>query len=301
MLSRICWVAMLLAVGVVSAARADPRPFELRDGQVVVMVTIKGHELPALLDTGATKSLIEVGLAQELGIRTQRTNGGTIGASGGRVAFGFTQNRVAIDFGAGPMARYIGTYETSNTFAAEGVRLLIGMDLLYAMVVSLDFQEMTVEIQRSSAFAAPDGEPVILTLGGWLRPTLPVNLAGARADLLIDTAASGSLHLDSSFVASTPALKTLPVTQISIAGIDGVRDRDAILVPQVTFGGHVFENVRASSGPFGPLIDVADMHGVVGVDLLKRFNLVIDFGRHRLWMTPNANSDAPRRSNDVGR
>jgi hypothetical protein len=29
------------------------------------------------------------------------------------------------------------------------------------------------------------------------------------------------------------------------------------------------------------------MDGVVGVDLLKRFNLVIDFGGNRIWMTPN--------------
>ena len=282
-------ICLLLVILAIQPARAEPRPFELRDGQVVITVTLKGRELPALLDTGATRSLIEAGLARELGIRTQKVRrGGTVGASGGRVALGFTQHDVAIDFGAGPMSRHIGTYEAGNAFAAEGVRLLVGMDFLDALVVSLDFQEMTVEFQRSSGFATPSGEPLSLTRSGWNRPTLPVGLAGARANLLLDTAASGSLHLDSSFVAAAPALKALPASRISIAGIDGVREQNAILVPQVTFGGRVFENVRASSSSLGRLRVVGDIDGVVGVDLLKRFNLVIDFGSHRIWMTPHA-------------
>ena len=289
MLSRIRWVWLLLGMALASPALAEPRPFELRDGQVVITVTIKGHELPALLDTGATRSLIEVGLARELGIRSQKVrSGGTVGASGGRIALGFTQHEVAIDFGAGPMSRHIGTYEAGNAFAADGVRLLLGMDFLDALAVSLDFHRMTVEFQRSSAFTPPNGEPLNLTRSGWNRPTLPVNLAGAQADLLLDTAASGSLHLDSSFVSIAPELKTLPASRIRIAGIDGVREHDAILVPRVAFGGQVFENVRASSASFGRLIFGGDMDGVVGVDLLKRFNLVIDFGRHRIWMTPHA-------------
>jgi hypothetical protein len=188
------------------------------------------------------------------------------------------------------MSRHIGTYEAGHTFAAEGVRLLIGMDFLDALVVSLDFQKMAVEFQRSSGFMAPSGEPLNLTRSGWHRPTLSIGLAGAPADLVLDTAASGSLHLDSSFVAATPNLNALPASRLRIAGIDGVREHKAILVPEVTLGGHVFENVRASSASLGLLRRFGDIDGVIGVDLLKRFNLVIDFGRHRLWMTPHANA-----------
>jgi hypothetical protein len=128
-----------------------------------------------------------------------------------------------------------------------------------------------------------------MTQAGWLRSTMAVSLAGAQADLLLDTAASGAMHLDSAFVAQTPVLNALPVSSRRISGIDGIRDQDAIVVPQVTFGGLAFENVRASSGSFKQLeMGSTEMDGVVGVDLLKRFNLVIDFGGHRIWMTPHA-------------
>jgi hypothetical protein len=289
MRAGICWALMMLGMALGAPALAEPRPFELRGGQVVITVTLNGREVPALLDTGATKSLIERGLARELGIRSQTTrSGGTIGAAGKRVDLGFT-SPVKLDIGAGAATQRIGTYPAGNAFADDDVRLLIGMDLLSAMVVSLDFQKMTVEFQRSSQFAPHAvGEPLKLTPSGWRRPTLPVSLAGAQANLLFDTAASGALHLDSAFVSATPALKSLPVSQRVITGIDGVHEHDAIVVPHMTFGGQTFERVSASSGSFGRLRAADDMDGVVGVDLLKRFNLVIDFGRHRVWMTPNA-------------
>jgi hypothetical protein len=53
--------------------------------------------------------------------------------------------------------------------------------------------------------------------------------------------------------------------------------------------------VQASSGSLASTRRRADLDGLVGVDLLKRFNLVIDFGGRRVWMTPNANRDAPFR------
>jgi hypothetical protein len=281
-------LACLALLALAAPAWAAPQPFELREGQVVITVTLNGKQLPALLDTGASQSLIETDLARELGIRSRQIGGRTIGAAGGRVFYGMTLREVVVDFGAGPMSRRIGAYQAGHAFAADGVRLLIGMDFLDTLVVSLDFQRMTIDFQPSLGFAPPQGQSLKLTQTGWFGSTLAINLAGAQAELLLDTAASGAMHLDSAFVARTPVLDALPVSSRRIVGIDGVRDHDAIVVPHLIFGGQAFENVRASSGSLGELrVRNAGMDGVVGVDLLKRFNLVIDFGGNRIWMTPN--------------
>lgn len=278
-------------------AAADPRPFELRDGQVVITVTLRGKELPALLDTGATQSLIETDLARELGIRVQKFNGGTVGAGGARVAYGMTDRKVTIDIGAGSESRRIGTYEAGHNFAADGVRLLIGMDLLKDLAVSLDFQRMTIDLKSHSEFVPPQGAPLKLAEAGWLRRTLAVKLAGAQASLLLDTAASSAVHLDSDFVDQSPVLKALPVSTRQISGFSGVRDVDAIIVPHVTLGGLAFENVRATSGSLAGLEHGStDIDGVVGVALLKRFHVVIDFARDRVWMTPINPSVEPTRT-----
>lgn len=285
---RLVLACLAMVALLAPAALADPRPFELREGQVVITVTIKGKQLPALLDTGATRSLIETDLARELGIRVQKLKGATVGAGGAHVAYGMTDRKVALDFGAGPDSQRLGTYVASHAFAAEGVRLLIGMDFLDDLAMSLDFQRMTIDFHRPADFIAPQGEPLKLTNAGWLRNTLSVNLAGVQAELLLDTAASSAMHLDSTFVAETPVLKALPVSSRQIVGIDGVRDLQAIMVPDVIFGGLAIESVRASSGPLARLeMGSTNIDGIAGVALLKRFHVVIDYARNRVWLTPN--------------
>jgi hypothetical protein len=281
--------AILLWLSAMAApALAEPRPFRLAGGQVVFDIVIKGQVVPALLDTGATRSLMEVGLAKELGIRTHRIRGGgTSGVTGGRIAFGQTQRFLA-DIGAGQASVHMGTYPAEASFADADVRLLIGMDMLTDLVVSLDFAAMTVELQRWSAFKPPKEPPLKLTQKGWHRPTLRVSLGGAPADLLLDTAASVSLHLDASFVARTPVLKALPASRRRIIGVDGARDHDAFVVPDIAFGTERFADVEASSGSLAALRASDDMDGVMGVGLLKHFHVVMDFGHNRVWLTRHA-------------
>lgn len=281
-LTRIC--LCLAALMAILPAEAAPRAFQLRDGQVVITVNLNGKDLPALLDTGAIRSLIEADFAREMGIRSQRIGGGTIGASGKTVRYGRTSN-VRLDIGAGAKSRPLGTYEAAEPFAPEGVHLLIGMDVLDNMAVSLDFQTMTISIERGVGFKTPAGEPFKLTRSHWLRPTLSVALADAQAELVFDTAASGTLHLHTDVVARSPELSALPTTRRRITGIDGERERDSIIIPSVTLGGQTFTDVRASAGEMPP-VGRLPMHGVIGVDLMKRFHLVMDFAEDRVWMTP---------------
>ncbi|RYG34052.1 MAG: hypothetical protein EON93_08655 [Burkholderiales bacterium] len=282
-LAHICLcLAALMAAAL--PAEAAPRTFQLRDGQVVITVNLNGTDLPALLDTGATRSLIDVAFAKEIGIRSQRIGGGTIGASGKVIRFGRTQ-AVTLDIGAGKKRRHLGTYEAAEPFAPDGVHILIGMDVLDNMAVALDFQTMTIGIESAIGFKSPAGESFKLTRSNWLRPTLSVTLGDMIAELLLDTAASGSLHLQTNVVANSPELSALPATRRLITGIDGEQERDSIIIPSVTLGGQTFTDVRASVGEM-PFIGRPSMQGVIGVDLMKRFHLVIDFAKDRVWMKP---------------
>jgi hypothetical protein len=83
-----------------------------------------------------------------------------------------------------------------------------------------------------------------------------------------------------------------------VAGIDGVSARPVATVPSLRFAGYAFENVPVTIGPASPGISGAD--GVIGVDVLRRFNLVIDYGLNRMWLTPNGNLDGPFRKNRIG-
>jgi len=278
---------VLLAIAAMALpARAEPRPFKLIGGQIVVTAKVDGHEIPALLDTGASQSLIETGFARELGIKLQKPTGGTYGASGRKVAYGRTE-KLTLDVGDRQTRQTLGFYEAGGAFVPEGIRLMIGMDALRDAALTIDFDLMTVEIVRSSGFTPPAKPGLLTMLDRFGRHTVRVGLHGADANLVIDTAASGSLHLAEKYVRNTEALDELPASTKRITGIDGSREQAAIILPEVKLGGLTFKDVPASVAPLGPLSRGSDrMDGVVGVALLQRFNLVIDYGRNQVWMTP---------------
>src|SRR5690606_36447543 len=93
---------------------------------------------------------------------------------------------------------------------------------------------------------------------------------------------------------------TLRTSESLVIGSDRASARPILSLPSVEIGGVRFEDVPATIGPRDRLASLIVGDGVIGVDLLKRFNLVIDFRRSRLWMTPNAASKAPFRRNRTG-
>ena len=286
---RLTFVSVLLGlVALLSAwdADAEPRAFKLIDGQVVITVTLNGRELPALLDTGATYSMIDADLAAELGIRIRRQAGGTTGASEQQIPKNMTQT-VSLDIGAGMRRPKLYTYENGHAFAPDGVQVLIGMNLLNKLAITLDFRAMTIDMGPAAKLAPPIGQPLALKRAKMLRLTLPVAVGDNDVDVMLDTAASSALHLQRHVVEQSPALSALAISRRQVVGIDGMREFDAIVVPELALGGHTFRNVRATVAA-KPTDRAIAVDGVVGVDLLRHFHVVFDFDRDKVWMTPIA-------------
>ena len=112
---------------------------------------------------------------------------------------------------------------------------------------------------------------------------------GKAADVVLDTAATGSLHLTSRFVRDAGLITGRQTSTKRITGIDGSYERKAVVLPTVTIAGEPFGNVEAtilSLGQVGRSSNPID--GVVGVNLLRQFNLIIDYGGNQVWLTPNS-------------
>lgn len=278
-------IALLWAVAVILPAQAEPRPFRLTGGQIVIDVSINGRVVSGLLDTGATRSLIETGLAKELGLRLRESSSArAMGVGSKGVVTASTTQTVRVDVGAGERRQSLGTYPEGLAFAHEGVQALIGMDLLRDLALSIDFEAMTIDVQAEADFKPPADAPLLLTKRKWKQPTLTVQLAGVDAELVLDTAASVALHLDEAFVARTKALSVLPASRKRITGLDGVSEHAAIVVPHVAFAGATFADVQASSGPLDRFLVANHADGVMGIGLLKHFHAVIDFANNRVWL-----------------
>jgi predicted aspartyl protease len=286
---RLFWLLAVLAIVLSPRAMAAPQPFQLLEGQVVMTVTIGGREILALVDTGSERSMIEAELAGELGLKTKMPTGsGAFGASGKPVRYARTDD-VEMIVGGQTRRLSLTVFPSGSAFAAKDVRILIGRNVLGGMAVAIDFERMTIDLTPSAKFRPPEGAPLQLPdPSGWGGPVLRIDVNGKAADVVLDTAATGSLHLTSRFVRDAGLVTGRQTSTKRITGIDGSYERKAIVLPTVTIAGAPFKKVEATILSLGQVGRSANpIDGVVGVYLLRQFNLIIDYRSNQVWLTPN--------------
>jgi predicted aspartyl protease len=268
--------------------------------QPFVEVTINGRPTIALLDTGAAASWVDEDLAAELGIgalwklaaedrsgpyvRNDRTVPSVIGIGADveeEVALGL------IDVGA-----IVGELPEGE----PRPRAIIGLDVLKKYVIGLDFDRSVVEFAPADGYTAfPPSGALTLNKNSGLR-MLRVTLDGRDADAVIDTGATSAVHVSIAFE-GVDALAAAQASQMLVSTVHGIHQRPIASLKNVEFAGRQFASVPAtlSAQPIGNGVDA-----VVGMQLLSQFNLVLDFPRSRMWMSPNANFGKPFRRDRVG-
>jgi predicted aspartyl protease len=283
------------------AAFADKVPFRMVDGHPLIIAHINGRPAVALIDTGAAASYVDESLAADLGI----------GALW----------KLAAEDAAGPQVRNDRTVPANITIGAvvteektlglENVgaifgglpdgeaqpQAIIGLDVLKNYVIEIDFDRSVIGFTKAGEYRAfPKEGALVLTNGSGLR-MLRIALDGKWADAVIDTGATSAVHLSIAFEAREGILAGQRASEVLVSGVDGLHRRPITSLETIEFAGRAFSNVPVtlSAQPIGSNIDA-----VVGMQVLSRFNLVLDFSRWRMWMKPNASFGKPFRRDRVG-
>jgi predicted aspartyl protease len=173
--------------------RVAQTPIRVRNGALIVEVSINGHATRMLLDTGASRSLVSEPAKQRLGL----VEDGRFMTA--HVGIGATtmQADVSIDsmtIGATPLSvERMGVGAISDGLVADG---LLGMDILGAFDLDIDQPKRLLSlyrVRRCETADPPWDEPAIPIPGittryGLLR--MPLEIDGIEAAALIDTGAS---------------------------------------------------------------------------------------------------------------
>ncbi|HKX26477.1 MAG TPA: aspartyl protease family protein [Blastocatellia bacterium] len=289
------------------------RPF------VKVMINGKGP-LQFVIDTGASLSVISDKAAEQLGIKPVASGGNAraIGGSGTfPIIYGLLESITIGDARIEAVPVYIRTvHTTQDTPEEERADGYIGLSVLSNFVVSLDYQNRTLTLDRTPPPPAataprddqpagkPDAEPAAVskTLDGIEIPIRSTagGLASAETllpsldrplNFIIDTGATVSVI--SKAVVQRHQLEglKLPGQKFRVIGAAGIEEgAEALGLSALAVSGLKKQNTRALVLDLDAVNETSgfEQHGILGGDYLAHFRVVLDLRRYQFRLTPQS-------------
>ncbi len=281
-----------------------PIPFEFFHGnRIVLQGAINGRATEILLDSGAGLSCLDKAFADSIGVKAVTTIplkgvAGTVQAGYGvGVTFsvgGFEQKGVnVLILDLSPIANQIG----------HPIPAVLGRSVFDAAVVDIDFPKRLIAFRDPARFTPPAGA---VTLA--LTPTpsdpgtrdVPVSLEG-RAPVMagFDLGNGDALIVSKAYGDSEQLLKDRPSSTEMSGGVGGLKVRSVATFRRLTIASFEFQDVPASLNRGEGELPAKGLN--VGIDVWKRFHLMIDYTHGQLSLIPDAQAmAAPYRKNRAG-
>jgi hypothetical protein len=178
----------------------------------------------------------------------------------------------------------------------DGADGTIGYDVFEDKVVEINFDHMVLVI-RDRAAADVSYTSFKMILNGRevpsIRATLRVGNVQIERPLLFDMGATGCVFLNYETALENHLFETLKAVgdnNRSGAG-DGSLKTEVAIVPELQLGPYVLREVPINIA----LANSGENSEEIGMDVLKRFNIVLDFPDSMIYLKPNGLFDTPYR------
>ena len=185
--------------------------------------------------------------------------------------------------------------------AADGI---LGYTVFQDKVVELDFDQMRLLVHdRVPAHAQAFAKTAMPPAGTLLAMPVEVGIGGRReaGPLVLDTGGSGTLTVNAAFarIHGLPGdLKRLGSSVMSGVG-NGVIRCEVLLLPELTLAGHTLRNVPLNVEHAVDGVEAAP-GGALFMEVLGRFNLILDFPHEEAYLLPNRRFAEPFRVRTSG-
>lgn len=192
---------------------------------------------------------------------------------------------------------HINNYDILTAVYGERIDGIIGYSVLKRFIFKIDYDSSRVEIHSKGSLKYPRG-------GYLLRPliaTLPIQSARVKDDktvqarFLYDIGAGLCMMLSSDFVEDSMILhKKRRLYYKEAEGLGGKIDMQMTVIKEVKIGPYRFRNVpiyifkddyNVTSYPF--------LGGLIGNDILRRFNCILNYEKRDFYLTPNSHFAEP--------
>lgn len=272
-------------------------PFELINNHIFVEARLDGRgPFRLLCDTGGS-NVVTPELAKELGLKSEGTFEGTgVGEKSEDVGLTRVKSLQVGDVSLHDQVFAVFDLRTMSEVEGVPLRGLIGYEVFKRFVATIDYEHRTLTLTLPSAFVPPaKGTVVPFKFSGTI-PEVQGEIDGIPGKFHIDTGSRTTLTILAPF-AKAHDLKTrygAKVEAVTGWGVGGPARGIVVRAGMLKLGGVAVDGplVELSLQTKGGFIDPY-VAGNVGAGVLKRFNIIFDYGRQQLIFERNANYGNP--------
>lgn len=276
-------------------------PFKQLTGGVVLLQACFAQfpdSLNFILDTGSGGISLDSTTVNYFGLKPQPSTR-TIRGIGGIRNVSFLNNQTLHFTGLSidSLNFHVNDYEILTSVYGEKIDGIIGYSFLSRYIIKLNYDSSYMEVWSRGAIKYPRG-------GFFLRPlitTLPVHNARVKDEeaittrFLYDMGAGLCMMLTSDFVKDSGLLRKKRKLYVKEAeGLGGKIDMQMTVVREVKLGPYRFKNVPVYV--FDDTYNITSypyLGGLIGNDLLRRFNTILNYEKRLFYLVPNTHFSDP--------
>jgi hypothetical protein len=245
-----------------------------------------------ILDTGSGGISLDSATVAKIGIKPVPSDLTILGIAGIRkVSFVYNQKLKLPGLTIDSLNFHINDYEILTEVYGEKVDGIIGFSVLSRYIFEINYDTYTIKIFSSGSMKYPKG--------GWLYEptlrTLPVQAARIKdaktinTRLLFDIGAGLCVMLNKEFVDDSNFLDKKRVYYSKEAeGVGGKIDMHMTVMKEIRMGPYKFKNIPVFI--FEDTFNITSypyLGGILGNDLLRRFNLFLNYPQKEFYLIPN--------------
>lgn len=274
--------------------------FQLSGGIIIIKAQFDQFtdSLNFVLDTGSGGISLDSTTAEKLKIQTQQSEKTIRGIAGvKKVTFAYNHTLSMPGIEVKQLDFHINNYDLLTSVFGVKIDGIIGYSFLRRFIVHLDFDKRVMEVYAPGRFKYPKG-------GQLIRPnfsTLPLMQATIQdsktllSRYIFDTGAGLCFLLSRDFVDDSMVFKSKRKFFLTQAeGLGGKKQMEIAVMKSIKIGNYKFKKVPVHI--FEDDYNVTNyptMGGLIGNDLLRRFNITLNYPDQSIHLKPNNHFNDP--------
>lgn len=268
------------------------------DGVVLVHGRIEPFPdtLNFLLDTGSGGISVDSSTALKYTLPITPSNT-IINGIGGSSLTSFVRNRILVLGGlvTDSLDFHVSNYDLISALYGIHIDGIIGYSFLKHYIVGINYDDSTISIYSPGVFNYPKRGQLLKPLfAGIPLISAPIrNIKATKSRFFLDTGAGLCLLLTDQFVQDNGLMPTSRrrkkrVFRTVAQGLLGQLEMKLTTMQEIRIGTYIFHNVPALI--FKDVSDITDypfLGGIMGNELLRRFNLVLNYPAREIHLEPN--------------